>query len=571
MAGDGARLPDGWEIAIPESLWPAALISAIRLDPGALSSARAITTIRAWKAAAHGPSESPAKREAIERLREIGVALLAPPSSSRAAPPAAPSVPPKKEEEDKALLKRFAREIAGDVLGTESQAQVFDSNDAFRLDSVSRGGSAPPRDDSATNPPSSEVHTVFAFPGPEPLGSQDFFEDPAAKGTAASVPALTNSRQSAVAPPSTPRSEPPARPSAPPGRRERPVLRPVESEERSDARARRPRPSDAPERPGTQRGDGPTRAGAMLPDGLEISNESPAFELTTPEQRSPFAGTPGPTVVAGAVVPAVREFSEEDERPTTAMPLPSQRNDSDRDHSDRDHSDRGASDRGASDRGASGGISSDGRDKDELTHDLGDWIEPPRPPPGPPPAPEPSLVGPAPSPPAASVPPPMIPSTGGRRVAPKPGSVRRSVPPPLPTAQPTREPRETKPRASMMMVQAIYGAILPLCKELAPLAPERRSRRFWALWREASGNRGVRRDIAEEILRSAPDVLTLAAELIAEAQSVDVDSVRAHIVRIDAEGQGPAGSGAPRLPMNEERARGPLVGAPVRIEDGSEK
>lgn len=399
MAGDGARLPDGWEIAIPESLWPAALISAIRLDPGALSSARAITTIRAWKAAAHGPSDSPAKREAIERLREIGVALLAPPSSSRAAPPAAAS-PPKKDDEDKALLKRFARELAGDVLGTDSQAQIFDSNDAFSFDSVSRGGSAPPRDDSATSPPSSESHTVFAFPGPVQLGSQDFFEDPAAKGTASSVPAVTASKQS-VAPPSSP----PSRPSAAPGRRERPVLRPVESEERSDVRARRPRPSEDPERPSTQRGDGPTRAGAMLPDGLEISNESPAFEATNPEQRSPFADAAGPTVASGAAMPGVREFSEEDERPTTAMPLPSTRNDSDR------------------------------RDKDDLTHDLGDWIEPPRPPPGPPPAPEPSVVGPAPSPPPASVPPPMIPSTGGRRVPPKPGSVRRSVPPPLPTAQ----------------------------------------------------------------------------------------------------------------------------------------
>lgn len=121
-------------------------------------------------------------------------------------------------------------------------------------------------------------------------------------------------------------------------------------------------------------------------------------------------------------------------------------------------------------------------------------------------------------------------------------------------------PRPPKPRASIVRVRALYTAILPLCAELIPLSVERRSRRFWSLWREASGDRGVRREVVEAVLAKSRDVRTLASELIAEVQAVDLDSVRAMIERVEAEGSAkPSAQATP-----EGRGRGALVGASVR-------
>ena len=121
---------------------------------------------------------------------------------------------------------------------------------------------------------------------------------------------------------------------------------------------------------------------------------------------------------------------------------------------------------------------------------------------------------------------------------------------------------ERRPRASILQVRALYAAISSFCRELVPLNTERRSRRFWAHWREVSGDRGVRRSVVEAILSSATTADELAAAFIAEVQSVDLESVRELIDRIGAEG--PIESAPP--PRGEERSRGALLGASVKVE-----
>ncbi len=143
----------------------------------------------------------------------------------------------------------------------------------------------------------------------------------------------------------------------------------------------------------------------------------------------------------------------------------------------------------------------------------------------------------------------------------RPNSSRPPVSPGFEEEQPTDGHRQqSKARASIVRVRALYGAILPLCTELIPLSAERRSRRFWSLWREASGDRGVRRDVVERVLAHSRDIRTLASELIAEVQAVDVESVRAMIDRVEAEG--PSQPSAKATP--DGRGRGALVGASVR-------
>src|SRR5262249_42375925 len=96
----------------------------------------------------------------------------------------------------------------------------------------------------------------------------------------------------------------------------------------------------------------------------------------------------------------------------------------------------------------------------------------------------------------------------------------------------TRHP-SVRPRAAMQQVQAMYVLLLPLCLELIPLPVERRSRRFWARWREVAGDRGVRREVLEALLRSARDPRTLLCGLIAEMLSVDLGSVEALVQRLE--------------------------------------
>lgn len=141
------------------------------------------------------------------------------------------------------------------------------------------------------------------------------------------------------------------------------------------------------------------------------------------------------------------------------------------------------------------------------------------------------------------------------RLAPKPGVIRRRSGRSRP-----RDATSPRPRAAMHHVRALYGILVPFASELIPLPFERRSRRFWARWREVAGDRGVRREFVEELLRSTADTRTLVCELISEVQSVDLKSVYA---LVDKLGEIEIVDVAPGAP---DRTRGPLVGASVRVE-----
>lgn len=138
------------------------------------------------------------------------------------------------------------------------------------------------------------------------------------------------------------------------------------------------------------------------------------------------------------------------------------------------------------------------------------------------------------------------------RLAPKPGIIRRR--------SGRNSASSRRPRAAMHHVRSLYNVLMPFAEELIPLAFERRSRRFWARWREVAGEHGVRRPFVEELLRTATDPQVMVAELIAEIHSVDPGSVSALIDRLEA--PGPASDPRPVRP------RSALVGEPVRAPDG---
>ena len=118
--------------------------------------------------------------------------------------------------------------------------------------------------------------------------------------------------------------------------------------------------------------------------------------------------------------------------------------------------------------------------------------------------------------------------TPSRGSAPKGPSVSRS-------SQPKEPPKPKRPRASLVQVRTLYNAILPLCRELVPLNAERRARRFWAFWREASGDKGVNSEFVEQLLTQATSERTLVSELIAEVHGFDADSVRVLVGKIEEE------------------------------------
>ncbi len=88
-----------------------------------------------------------------------------------------------------------------------------------------------------------------------------------------------------------------------------------------------------------------------------------------------------------------------------------------------------------------------------------------------------------------------------------------------------------RPPAAATQVRAMAATLAPLVLELMPLPPPRRARRFWARWREVVGDLGVRRDVVEDLLESASSPEHLLAELIAETQAVNVQSVHFHLTQ----------------------------------------
>lgn len=110
----------------------------------------------------------------------------------------------------------------------------------------------------------------------------------------------------------------------------------------------------------------------------------------------------------------------------------------------------------------------------------------------------------------------------------------------------------------------MHAPLWPFAEELVPLSYERRARRFWARWREVAGDRGVRRDVVEELLRTATDTRTLVCELIAEAHQVDVRSVYTLVDKLMAEAPPPLPPADPA--EGDGPTRIPLMGSSVRPE-----
>ncbi|MBI2377628.1 MAG: hypothetical protein HYV07_26740 [Deltaproteobacteria bacterium] len=117
------------------------------------------------------------------------------------------------------------------------------------------------------------------------------------------------------------------------------------------------------------------------------------------------------------------------------------------------------------------------------------------------------------------------------------------------------------PPVSRAQVTTLYGGIAALCAELVPLSYERRQRRFWARWREVSGDRGVRRKVADELLRRCTDFVSLVSGLVTEVLDADPDAVREVVAQLSTSSPPPPPPRAsePAPPM-------PLVGASVPID-----
>jgi hypothetical protein len=338
-------------------------------------------------------------------------------------------------------------------------------------------------------------------------------------------------------------------------------------------------------RPSNRMATAATPAGEMMVDDDAILNEEPASIASRIDQLSrEIAQAEGRTVSpeftdeddkpttlrkARGFYRAARidPFSEDDERPTASIAIPEdmqRRNAGQAAAKDAPivpEDETNAKDRRNTER------PSKGDDEDSVHEELPEERTvasndgPKAMPSGaPPPLPKtPTAPPPAGPKPSSGSTPPLSKSTEDNessRLAPKPGIVRRR-------AVSRKRESHVRPRAAMQQVKALHAVVLPLCEELIPLSVERRSRRFWARWREVAGERGVRRDFIEDLLQSANDVRTMVCELIAEVQTVDVKSVYALVQRIETSAQN-AGTGQPA--GTPERQRGPMVGVSVRVE-----
>jgi hypothetical protein len=453
---DTRTLPEGWEKPIPESIWPEAMISAVRHDVSALAAERVILTIKVWQAEAIDDSDAIAQDEA------------------------------------RRLLKKLA-----DALSPEAALEA----DAFDV-----------------------AETIHPDPDPDP----DRDDLDGASGDAFTVDAI-------VLPPRK-------------GQRSGSAV----DEEETDHRKARRRSLSAVE----------------ADDAIVYEAESDSGNFLR--------------VNTGASLPPESEFADEDDRPTFAFPHPgtgAKMPPSDPDGGPTHH------------------ISLPdellAKKADSFIRDLGLAKEPSgagrteMAPPKPPPVPNDEEmhvdeeathalrpkdiaplvddlaldevgrgIGPEPMTPME------LPNERRGSLAPKPGIIRRST-------KSRRLNSAPRPRAAMHHVRALYFVLMPFAGELIPLAYERRSRRFWGRWREVAGDRGVRREFIEDLLRAANDARTLVCELIAEVQSVDVRSVYALVEKLEQSGDLEDGNG--RDAGTPDRQRGPLVGASVRVEGVDEE
>jgi len=517
MGREGDQLPKGWEHPIPDAIWPEALVSAVRADVGALAALRAIETIRRWKEEARTGSEPRAQREAKKWLRALADALTS-------------------EEAD-------PRVAEFDAEGFLAMAQDSNVQDAFTMDAR--------RVPNPRSPGGSSGITPSPTPGP---------------GT---------------------------------GKREREAPSSAELKDRPLLAVR----------PTSRMATNATPPGEMMVDDDAILNEEPASIVSRIDQISrELAEVEGKTVppgefgdedekpttlrktgggfYRGARVDPFSPFAEEDEKPTASIAIPEEmqrRNEADTPPriqlpADDTKEVGPKSKKRKAVHAADDEVHEESAEERTVASSDGPKViqsgVPPPLPPATPATPQAALQK---VPSAPQAPSPAGKSdedwdradkdreraeedNAGGRLAPKPGIVRRR-------AISRKRESQVRPRAAMQQVKALHTVVMPLCEELIPLSVERRSRRFWARWREVAGDRGVRRDFIEDLLQSANDVRTMVCELIAEVQTVDVKSVYTLVQKIEMGSTiGPSAGVRANAPGTPERQRGPMVGASVRVE-----
>jgi hypothetical protein len=552
---EARSLPEGWDASIPDAIWVDAMLSAIRRDAGALGSPRVVRTLRAWQLDARQTDDADRQLSALRGLRAVGRALLASVDT--------PVEPPSLPVEDSAV-GGSARPLPGMDSETVALFEVEPPRPSRPppppppvVDRVEAAESADGRRRPVLRAADVERALAEVSPARAPRGPRS--STPGDLGAAVPAISETPTRASADLLAATRAAPSPIETPRPKRARREDVRRRsaeraqaasagtgrVEPEPRDEGRSTRSRSPGGPastlepvvrppsvaslppvplepawtSRPPIQAPS--VRARAVRPPTEERAPSAPSRAPTDAPVRAPSrVATPAPEPEhvepdpqGSAIAHVALAELERPEMPTTAMPAP-----------------------------------------------------PPPPyredPPAPPvePSPAPSSA-PSPAPPGSRAerlrtpPPPPEPS---RIADPAPESV--AAPPPAPAPPPSEPP---KPAPAASQVRALHRAIAAFCQELVPLNAERRSRRFWAHWRDVSGNRGVRREVVEASLASAPDALSIAAALIAEVQGVDLEGVR----RILSEPDDGADDGAPPPPATPaERARGPLVGASVRVE-----
>lgn len=612
---DVRTLPEGWDEPIPEAIWPDAMLSAVRLDPGALASTRVIQTIRRWQAAAR--EEGWEAREAQRLLRELGAAIQEPNKpEARLDEAAANTEGPLAVEPDdftqdafqlppKPRLRRPQARQPSETLppvrsapplpdGGPRAPSVLSADDAIvRAEEsdtdarVKTGASLPPGFGEEDEPPTTAFlrSAVEELPLRPPLPAPS--EAPAARRERSERSRVgqeearkERSERSWVGLDSAgPRPADWVRPLEPEDRSERSRVGPAPlapgPADLSLAPPRRVKPAEDPNRPEARSRVGLASAGPGFedPGKPEARRDWSDRRWVGPASAGPGAADPAATLALDLTLapprpgwPASLEpdpedvvrasgrsgpFSETSDleplssraglAPAAEVGAPSAALEA---APSRSAGRSPAVGRDPASPASPGSLEFEDDERPTRYIALPEELRRPEPEP---------LNG---DPEAdAEVP------EGPGRLPPKPGVIRRSSR----TQRPQSLPR---PRAAVHHVRAMYGTMKGLAGELLPLPYERRSRRFWARWREVAGDRGVRRDFIEELLRTANDPRMLICELIAEVQSVDPQSVYALVDRLNAEADAEAPKAEPF--EAQDRPREALLGASVRMdgEDG---
>ena len=505
------KLPEDWDKPIPEALWPETLLSAIRHDIGALASPRVIATLLEWRTNLV-TGDAAQQREARRRLRAAGEALQGTP------------------------------EILDDPV-TQDTSDLF-TVEAFPKPPPTTHLRARPKPSSSKRPKDDRLIKPTDHPASLDKAPSSASENPA---------------NSPVDSPPEPIREPAGKASLTQAGGWGPTdAEPVKAKAKATKRPKTTLPSQTPEPGEPNAAPRANVGGRAVPDRDPLTIEPDATPRANDAKAAPRAGGPALPDRDPVISPA---FAEDNEPPTTHIPL-SVLAELDAAKS-ADEADDAPDEAGTVDGVPASKLSSEAGTIDgvpasqvraadvaaekptahiPLPNDSGPRLPPAR------------AISNLPANEKAvlehiSVPPEpeQIPS----RLAPKPGVLRR---------RPGRPPSTVRrPRASMHHVRSLYTALMPFAEELVPLAFERRSRRFWARWREVAGDHGVRRHFVEDLLRTATDAKAMVCELIGEVHSVDPESVSELIDRL----RNSMPSSAAPAPSGPRR-KSALVGASVK-------